>query len=158
MASHTYRLPDEPLPSGLANYAVDPIWPLLAFMLAGNGVGLAWFVFNAIAMGSPTRGRELAYVATSLLGSALLLLLLGMGKSNHWLEGSQLRYAGLSIVVLKIGMAYVLYLAQNRCFEIWEHFGGRVRNGMPVLALCWLVSKNLLHPEKWPPVLSVMVQ
>ena len=157
MVSHAYRLPDEPLPSGLAKYAVDPLWPLLACMLAGNGIGVVWFVFNGIAMGSPTRGRELTYVAISLLGSVLLLLSLGMAKAGDWLDGSQLRYAALSIITLKIAMAYVLYLAQSRCFEIWEHYGGHVRNGMPVLVLSWLVSRNL-HLENWPPALAVMVQ
>ena len=157
MGTHAYRLPDEPLPSGLAKYAVDPLWPLLAFMLAGNGIGVVWFVFNSIAMGSPTRARELGYVATSLLGSVLLLLLLGMARSNQWLDASQLRYAALSIITLKIAMAYVLYLAQSRCFEIWEHYGGQVRNGRPVLVLSWLLAKNL-HLENWPAALAVMVQ
>ena len=36
-----YRLPDEPLPSGLSRYATDPLWPLLTLMLAGGGFGRA---------------------------------------------------------------------------------------------------------------------
>lgn len=158
MAIATYRLPDEPLPSGLAKYAVDPMWPLLAVMLGGNVLGLAWFVFNGIALGSPTRTREWLYVALSLLGSSVLFLLLDHAARHDWLQGSELRYAGLSIVALKLCIAYVLYMTQQRCFEIWEHYGGTPRNGVPVLILAAVVGRGLVNSEQWPVLLKVIFQ
>ena len=58
-AMSSYRLPDEPKPGRLERLVTDPIWPLFATMLAGAWLGLPWFAFNAFALGSPTRWREL---------------------------------------------------------------------------------------------------
>lgn len=138
----TYRLPDEPLPSGLARYAVDPLWPLLTLMLGGNGFGLAWFVFNSLALGSPTRGREWACAAGSLIGSAALVYVLAVMGGNGWLQGSELRYAALSILALKLAFGYALYLMQARCFEIWEHNGGSAKNGLPVMLLVAVIGRG----------------
>ena len=153
-----YRLPDEPIPGGLSRYAVDPMWPLLALMLAGNAFGLAWFAFNSVALGSPSRNREWMYVALNLLGSAALVLLLAMASSNGWLDASALRYAGLSLIALKLMCGYSIYLSQQRSCELWEHFGGKPANGLPVVILLALFGRRLLNPEFLPPMLFGVLQ
>lgn len=156
--SARYRLPDEPMPGGLSRYAVDPMWPLLALMLAGNGFGLMWFAFNGTALGSPSRAREWLYIGTSVLGSAMLIFLLAMSSTNGWLEGSALRYAGLSLIALKLVCGYSLYLSQQRSCELWEHFGGKPANGLPVVILLALFGRKLLGSASLPPLLAGILQ
>ena len=156
--SARYRLPDEPMPGGLSRYAVDPMWPLLALMLAGNGFGLAWFAFNSVALGSPSRNREWMYAAFNLLGSAVLVLLLAMASGNGWLDASALRYAGLSLIALKLICGYSIYLSQQRSCELWEHFGGKPANGLPVVILLAMFGHRLLGPEFLPPLLLGVLQ
>lgn len=158
MTAAAYRLPDEPLPSGLARYAVDPMWPLLALMLGGNAFGLAWFVLNGLALGSPTRKREWACVALGLFGSAGLVFGLDALARAGWLQGSELRYAALSIVTLKLAVAYAIYMMQARCFEIWEHYGGVARNGLPLLLLIAVVGRGFLATQTWPTWLGAMLR
>jgi hypothetical protein len=142
-----YRIPDEPLPTGLAHLVVDPLWPMLAQMLAGSWLALPWFALNAQALGSPTRVREWLLAAASLAGSAALVVALGIAAGNGVLAGAWLQAAALSIVCLKLAIAYALYFQQARVFELWTHFGGHARNGLPVLLLAsvfgraWLLAQ-----------------
>lgn len=151
MAASTYRIPDEPLPSAWSRQVVDPMWPLLAVMLAGNAIGLAWFVFNGIAMGNPERRREWLWAGISLLLALLLWLGLGYLLQQGVLDKRSVRYAALLPVVVKLAVAYRLYLGQTACHELWEHCGGQSRNGMIPLVLMTLLlpalwSSSALHP------------
>lgn len=130
-----YRIPDEPLPTGLAHLAVDPLWPMLAQMLAGSWLALPWFAVNAQALGSPTRVREWALALASLLGSVALVFALAAAAGMGWLAGAWLQVAVLSVVCLKLAIAYALYFHQARVFELFEHFGGTARNGLVVLVI-----------------------
>jgi len=153
-----YRLPDEPRPTGLAKYVVDPMWPLLAIMIAGNGFGLAWCVFNAFALGTQDRIRECALAALSLLGTAALLVGLNAANANGWLAGSELHYAALSLVALKLTCAYVIYTWQSSTFEVWEHYGGRARNGFAVLFLLAFFGRNVLNAANLPDLLVAVLR
>lgn len=143
MAATRYAIPDEPLPGPMARWTVDPMWPLFAQMLGGSWIALPWFVFNSIALGSPTRHREWALAATSLLGSAALLAGVIALADAGWLDGTGVRLALLSLVALKLAVAYGLYLLQARGFELWRHFGGVPANGM-VGALAAMFGKRML--------------
>ena len=153
-----YRIPDEPRPSGLIRYAVDPMWPLLALMLGGNGIGLAWFGFNSHALGSATSRREWVYIASSLLGCVLLMLAIRFGVHRGWLEGSMVAYAALAYAALKLSIGYALYTSQSRSAEIINHFGGRLRNGAVGLLLCFIVARSVLDPLALPGLLSVALK
>lgn len=158
MTGATYRLPDEPAPGRLERYATNPMWPLLAVMLGGNALGLAWFVFNGAALGSPTRAREWLAVGASLLGSVALATAIGAATHAGALQAHHVPYALLSVTLLHLAMAYALYLMQARCHELWEHYGGVSRNGAPVLILMAVFGRNLLQADQWHPVLRVALQ
>jgi len=132
-AAARYRIPDEPRPSAQENLIVDPLWPLFAQMLVGTWLALPWFVFNGYAMGSPTLRREGLLAGTSLAGSGLLLWMIVRAAMAGWFDRVDPEYAKLSIFVLKLGCAYALYQLQARPFQLWQHFGGRAKNGLPLL-------------------------
>lgn len=142
----------------MSRYAVDPIWPLLALMLGNNAIGLAWFAFNTVALGTPAKTREYAYIAVSLAGSAAIFAALLAIHNAGFLHGSELRYAALSLTALKLCMAYALYLQQHRSFEIWEYYGGKAANGLPVLILAYLAARGLAHMGMMPIMVAAVVQ
>ena len=85
-----YRLPDEPLPSGLSRYAVDPMWPLLALML-GLAVGIDYALFIMARHQDQVRAgmdpEESAARATGTAGSAVV-------------------FAGITVLIALIGLGF----------------------------------------------------
>jgi hypothetical protein len=130
MSATRYALPDEPSPSRLDRWVVDPMWPFFGLMLGGLWLALPWYVFNGMALGSPTRGRETLALATAAIGSALLALAIFYAAGSGWLEGVGVRLSLLSLTLLKLGMGFAVYSLQSRSFELWQHFGGVPRNGI----------------------------
>ncbi|MCC7248234.1 MAG: hypothetical protein IT473_06405 [Lysobacter sp.] len=158
MSAHLrYRLPDEPRPSGLAHAAVDPMWPLLTLMLAGNGLGLLWFAINARALGSPTAIKEWMLVVVSLVGSAALSLGLIWGEQQALLSPDAMPYARLSIELLQLGIGYALFLSQSRCAELVQHYGGVLRNGLPAFLIVAIVARRVLSELKLSEVLQAVL-
>lgn len=140
----SYRIPDEPAPSGLGHLIVNPIFPLLSIMFAGAWLMLPWFVFNAFALGSPTRRKELALAVAAPL--VLLALLLAIGAVSVALDlpkGSR-PYLLLLLTLWKLAVAYWLFDLQKHSFALHEHFGGQVRNGVPVLIGGLLMKSTVL--------------
>lgn len=128
----TYRIPDEPRPGGLAEYAVNPFWPFLAMMLGGSWAGLPWFVINGSAIGSATFRREATIAAlTPVLSIAYAFVALTL-LDLLGLPDRAVAYAVVLLSALKLGAGYYLYVLQHRSFGLFEHFGGRVRQGMVV--------------------------
>jgi hypothetical protein len=145
MAQAAYKLPDEPSPGILQNLVVNPLWPLLAIMFAGAWLSLPWFVFNAFAIGSPTRTRELLIAVAGWLGIFLLAVAVLKCFEVLALADSHLKYGLQLVVIAKLGVAYWLYFLQSRTFEIYEHFNGRVRNGLlVVIAGAMFLRKDIL--------------
>jgi hypothetical protein len=128
-----YQILDEPLPGPLAAYAVNPMWPLLAQMLAGSWLALPWFAFNGFALGSPTRLREALLALAGLGTTAALAFGLLVGADSLSLTTEQVRYLLVGLVFVKLCLAYGLFLLQRRTFGIFEFYGGTVRNPLVVL-------------------------
>lgn len=128
-----YSLIDEPHPSRLSHLTVRPTVPLLALMLGGAWLAWPWFALNSVAMGSPTRRRELALVVMGFGVSVVLAGLLVWALQSGRMPLPVARYAVLGVVVWKLGIAYTLHILQSRTFGVYEHFGGPVRNGTPLL-------------------------
>jgi len=154
MAVARYRIPDEPRPGGLVQYAVDPMWPLLAAMLAGNGIGLAWFAFNSRALGSVSAVREWACVAASVAGCVLIHYALTFAYGGGWLDDPAIAYAVLAFPALKITFAYLLYLSQARSAELLTHYGGTLRNGAIGLFGAILLAHNVVDKLEIPRFLK----
>jgi hypothetical protein len=149
-----YRIADEPIPGRFTDLVVSPTWPLFAVMLAGSWLSLPWFAFNGFALGSATRRRELGWVIGGFVGSGILAsgfiaMAIFAGDS---IPRVAFRYAGVGVVAWRLAVAYVLHNLQAKSFELHRHFGGRVRNGFPlVLGGMVLTSYVTLNgPESWP--------
>lgn len=123
----TYRIVDEPAPSGLSNYAVSPLAPLFGIIILGAVVIWPWFAFNSIAFGSATRRKELLLCAVAALGGLALALVLVL--ISHRVPEWTHPYLALVYVAWKVGFGYTLTDVQTRSFELYEHYGGRVRSG-----------------------------
>jgi hypothetical protein len=130
-----YRILDEPTPGGLAAYVVNPTFPLLAVMLAGSWLSMPWFAFNALALGSPTARREIALAAAALGGAALIVFALLAADAQGLIGERSVKYWLLIPTAWKLVAGYWLFTLQDRTFDLYRHFGGRVRNGFAVLLI-----------------------
>jgi hypothetical protein len=144
VTSGGYQIPDDPRPSRLSSLAVHPQWPLLSVMLAGAWLAWPWLVWNAFALGSATRWREVGFLAGgaagSLLGALGLLWLVDAG----WLtDAIAIRLGILAIVVYKVAMVYAAVGMQTRSHATYESSGGRVRSGIVVLGV-GIVSRSFV--------------
>ena len=154
MAVVRYRIPDEPRPTGLVKYAVDPMWPLLACMLAGNGLGLLWFACNSRALGSVSAAREWLYIAASVVGCIVVHFTRQSAYEQGWLVRAAVPYAVLAFPALKITLAYLLYLDQARSAELLTHYGGTLRNGAIGLFATFLLARNVIDTLEIPRFLE----
>lgn len=135
----SYRIADEPAPSGLSHLAVNPIWPLFAIMFGGAWLSWPWFVVNAWAMGSPSRRLEAGLAVLGFVGNVLItllvLVLIGTGTLPEW----TVPYLLILFSGWKLGISYWLFVRQGRTFGLFEYYGGKARNGLPVVAVGFLV-------------------
>lgn len=153
----TYRIEDEPSPGALAHLAVKPVWPLFGLMFGGSWLAFPWFLFNAFAVGSPTRWREGAAALGALTGNAVIALGLLAATGAGWLDKGSLPYAGLALVVWKLGLGYLILNWQSRSIALYEVFGGRLKNGLPVALLGGLVGGRLLAPLFEHPLIKLVL-
>lgn len=144
MARAGYRIADEPVPGGLAHIAVRPIWPLFAMMFVGPWFAWPWFVLNGFAVGSPTRLRELIGAIVGFAGSFGIVYAISHLVEGEVLTQTMLPYAGIVLIAWKISVSYWLYMLQERTFEIYEYFGGIVRNGLFILILVHFMGGRLV--------------
>jgi hypothetical protein len=140
----TYRIQDEPHPSTLGHLVVNPLFPLLACMMAGPWLSLPWFVLNGVALGSATRRKELVLALLQPLVTLVLLFLLGALLKLGVLTQASAPYAFVALTVWKLAAAYFLYNWQQHGFALHEYYGGTVRNGLPVVLLGAFVGTRLV--------------
>ncbi|MEC7522956.1 MAG: hypothetical protein VYE22_23975 [Myxococcota bacterium] len=152
----TYRLADEPEPTRLERFVVEPFWPLLALMLGGGWLAWPWFVFNGFALGSPTRRKE-AWIAGGAFAGSVLYALAVVGMVAGELISFQVaRYLIIVMVVVKLAGAYWIHSLQGRTFPLFEHFGGVVRSGRVVVGVGFLIRVFIIAelPSLWRLVLT----
>lgn len=124
-----YEIIDEPTNGRWANLTVNPFWILLATMLGGTWLGWPWFVVNSLAIGSMHRRREIAAVAVGFVVTVLLTALGLWSFRRGYLDSVTLPYAGLVLVVWKLGVSYVIQFWQAPAYELALYFRGTSRNG-----------------------------
>lgn len=150
-----YRIADEPTPSRLSEWSVRPFWPLLGGMLGGAWLGLAWFAFNGLAVGSPHRKREVAWAILGLVGSVVLAVGVVWSAAAFELSGRQIKLSILVLTLWKLTVYYALYNLQSRSFEIYTFYGGKTKNGAAVALLALFLRGKLVDvlPTLWTLVL-----
>ncbi|MGQ0701381.1 MAG: hypothetical protein ACT4PZ_24450 [Panacagrimonas sp.] len=141
-SSTTYRLPDEPRPSAWSRYVTPPLLPLFAMMLIGAWLAWPWFVFNACAVGSPTRKRELGLVLLGIAGCALTVVLVLVARDHGLIGQERIKYAFLLLPAIKLGVAFRIYFMQSRVVALYQHFGGQ----LAARAYLLLIPAVLLDP------------
>ena len=141
---NTYRIDDEPRPGRLARMAVSPFWPLLGLMLGGSWLGLPWFAFNSIAVGSPTRLRELLLVAAGFAGSLVIaLMLVELNKFGLISSPASVEYALLVLLIWKLAIGYALFVQQSATIEMYQYYGGVLsRYGIAVVLVATFVLRD----------------
>jgi hypothetical protein len=136
----SYQIADEPIETSLRAYVVRPSVPLLAIMVGGAWLSWPWFAFNAIAMGSPTRRKEIALCAAAFVGTGLLgALVIALIDAGVIPEGMPLRLAVLAIVTFKLTITYYISMVQERTFHVYEYYGGTVRAAGKILTAGYLL-------------------
>jgi hypothetical protein len=148
----SYEIADEPEPhESLGNLVFDPTAPLLAGMLCGAWLAWPWFIVNSIAMGSPTRRREITLCLAALAGSvALALMVYGLVDAGVIESKVTLQIALLMITAFKLGMAYAVSTLQSRTFHVYTYYGGGVRNAAYVITIGMYLSGLVLGASENP--------
>ncbi len=129
----TYQIIDEPQASKLSKATVDPMWPLLGFMLGGALYSWIWSAINSLALNSPNRKKELLVVFAALLAFITMYLSLNKLLVNGYLEEVNVQYIKLAIISLELIFCYKLFLMQRSSFDIYEYFNGKVAS--PIIGL-----------------------
>ena len=158
----SYEIADEPTPSdSLGNLVYEPSAPLLAMMMCGAWLAWPWFIVNSIAMGSPTRDREIKLTLIAFAGSiGLALLVFGLVDAGIIESKLALQIALLGITTWKLGMAYMISTVQGRTFHVYTYYGGNVQNAVYILTTGTYVRSLVLDVWEnpiWRVVLSGLV-
>ncbi len=132
---NVYEVADEQRSGG---YAVSPLWPLLALMFAGGWMAWPWAILNSYWLDSPTRKHEIYWAAFGAVGSMLIAAAILIWSNEAQSEADavvRLRYALIALSVFKLAVGYRIYMLQSRTLELFEFYGGRLRNALPIVLL-----------------------
>jgi hypothetical protein len=136
-----YEIIDEPLPGRLAGIIVNPFYVLLGQMLGGSWLAWPWFLLNSHALGSATRKRETKLLALAVAGSVVLAFMVAATARHNAHVLALFSYALLGLRAFKLVMAYLLFVEQRKSFQIYEAFGGAVRNAAAVVAVGYMLRQ-----------------
>ena len=113
-------------------WATNPLWPLLATMLGGVWMGWTWFAINAVLLGGDRVRKQMTLLVVGLFVSSALSVFLLWLAGIDMLSIRAFKYAVISLAGWKLGVSYMLHIHQRRAFEVYEYYGGKVRNGAVV--------------------------
>lgn len=139
----SYQIIDEPQGSKLSHTTVDPMWPLLGFMLGGALFSWLWSAINGIALNSPNRNRELFTIGVAI--SVFIAMYTGLGAlmANGSVDGMNPEYIKVAIISVELIFCYKIYLMQRGSFDIYEYFNGKVASPVIGLFLALLMGRKL---------------
>jgi hypothetical protein len=141
----SYEVPDEPRPSRWNRYAVSPAAPLLGAMLCGAWLAWPWFAFNAIAIGSPTRRKEITWAAIGAAGTvALAAVISALIAAGYLTSLTAIRLVVLGVATWKLSISYYISHIQNHTFEVYRYYGGVVRAATYVLVAGYYARRLLI--------------
>jgi hypothetical protein len=139
----TYQIIDEPQTSRLSKATVDPMWPLLGFMLGGALFSWIWSAINSLALNSPNRKKELFVVSLALVTFISMYFSLTKLLANGYLEGINVQYIKMAIISVELVFCYKLFLMQKSSFDIYEYFNGKVASPIIGLLLALFFGKKV---------------
>jgi hypothetical protein len=140
-----YQIADEPQATELSQFVVQPSAPLIAAMMCGAWLSWPWFAFNAFAMGSPTKKKELALCGAAFAGTAVLAMILIALVRGEIIESTLwIRIALLAIVTYKLSITYYICSVQSRTFHVYQYYGGTVRAATYVLSLGYMLRSIVI--------------
>jgi uncharacterized membrane protein YeiB len=162
MSHASYRILDEPVARGFTLPALNPFWPLLGMMFGGAWLGVAMFVFNAVALRGPTFARELGIAGGILLGSPLIVFLIGFALNQQWMTEGAIKYALLLVVAWKLSLAYWVFFLQQQSHALYEYFERGSRNPQlasvgPALVIAGSLVKSSVIGAVDSPFWTLMV-
>jgi hypothetical protein len=152
-----YRIEDEPSSVGIPAIVVNPMWPLLAAMLAGSWLGLTWLAINSFALGSPRRYADLGLALAGFAGASIIAFGVIVAAEQQWLDHASVRYAMLAVVAWKLVLAYAIAMRQSPVLELYEYFGGQVRNGVFVMLAAAFIGRPLLANAELPMLAKIVL-
>jgi hypothetical protein len=149
MSRAGYAILDEPQPGGLAKYAVNPFWPLMAMMMTGTWLAGPWFIFNAFAIGSATRKSETWLIIGSVLSTAAFIALIAALAAAAPMPSGAAPYLRIVLAVIKLSFAYLVFMRQERSLALYEYYGGQVRSGALVLVAGFFARVYFVDAPGW---------
>lgn len=152
-----YDLADEPERNRFNEWTVRPVFCLLAVMLGGAWLAWPWYAFNSIALGSPTRRKELLWVGAGLVATCVLALGIQWAAESERMSIEMLRYAIITVAIVKLVAMYAIVSLQSRTFHVYEYYGGAIRNGVPLLILGVLARPRILDAIEEIPFLIMVL-
>ncbi|KZN59836.1 hypothetical protein N473_02670 [Pseudoalteromonas luteoviolacea CPMOR-1] len=140
---HGYQIIDEPRSNKLSHTTVDPMWPLLGFMLGGPLFSWAWSALNSFALNSPSRNKELVIIGSAFISFFALYTGVSVLQSNGAVSGINPQYINLFIISIELVFCYKIFLMQKESFDIYEYFDGKVATPVFGLFLALFFGKKL---------------
>jgi len=111
----------------------------------------AWFLRG------PSWQRELALTVALLLGAPVIaLLMVGAGNAGVIPEVG-MKYAFLTVILWKLAVGYWIYFQQQTGFDLYQYFGGKPQNGLPIVVLSALFLKRYVIAAVDHPLWRTMV-
>ncbi|MBO9489890.1 hypothetical protein J7384_05900 [Endozoicomonas sp. G2_1] len=140
---NSYQIVDEPRASRWSKKSVDPMWPLLAFMLGGAIFSWLWYALNSIALNSSSRNKELFIIGAALLVFTCMYIGLGALIEGGALADINIQYIKICITSIELIFCYKLYLMQQPSFDLYEYFNGDIASPAVGLVLALLAGKKV---------------
>jgi hypothetical protein len=146
MAKSAYIIDDEPAKGGpLQRYIVDPMWPLLAVMMAGVWLGWPWLLLNGRALGSPNWKRQAWLLAVGLAVTiALAVIIVALWEAEIIRTRTHVRLALLVVTVWKLGISYKVHALQAGTFELFRYYGGEAGQGLRIVLIGTYLGRALM--------------
>jgi hypothetical protein len=140
-----YKLPDEPEPSALSRFTSDTHWIFTASILGGNWLGAPWFAFNAHAVGSATKRRELVLAALLPITTMSAGLLLEWIIRRFHLPDRTLNYGIVAVFALKAALLYEVQRRQAVSVGIHRYLGRKMTSGAVLVAVGYALRSVVIH-------------
>lgn len=132
-------------------WVTNPVFCLLATMLAGTWLGWSWFAWNAIALGGERKSAQLRLLAIGVAVASVMAIGLAALLGHEVLSRRAFDYCVIALVAWKLWISYKLQLDQRIEVELYAWYGGRLRQGAFVLVAGIALRGSVLGalPNGW---------